>query len=187
VNKPHVCAEDDDAALADLQAKILEYITNGGAVKNSTMSPVMNEMVLAEYQEEYYRARIIDVGADGKCTLLFVDFGDTATKRDYKDCYQITPDFMKVPIMGVPLLLVGTPPVDMSTFNIGLKMEELLYSRVILKLLEPLKMGARDTFDAELTTIDTHTSLNKVLATVVTASMAAANTGDDEDEDLDSD
>jgi hypothetical protein len=166
VNKLHMCADADVIALEEVHAKVQGHFTKAEAVK-STGQPVLNEMILAEYQDsgDHYRARILEVAGDGKCTVLFVDYGDTG-KLDYKDSYKMTPEFMKLPIMGVPILLDGVPAVNMATFKIGGRMSEVMYSGCVLKMLETLEIGSKDTFVAELTPVGNNASLNDVLAQV---------------------
>lgn len=67
---------------------------NYSTVPKLSRPPVIDEMVLGEYNGEYYRGRVTKINGD-KYKVVFVDFGD-AQEMPYTEMYPISEYLLEV-------------------------------------------------------------------------------------------
>lgn len=60
-----------------------------------TRAPIKDEMVIALYGGDYFRGRVTQV-TEGKCSVVFVDFGDALKDLKHKDLFEMDPQLFEV-------------------------------------------------------------------------------------------
>jgi len=95
---------------------------------------------------------------------FFVDYGDMGKEVDYRDCYEMSQDFIGVPIMGVPIFLEGVQGMEMPERKRVMKrLEKLTYEPCTLKLLDKLEIVGNATFMGVLTSVKNKMDINELV------------------------
>lgn len=66
--------EDNLKLYEDIQFQIKKYCKD--APRNEVYTPLVNEIVLAKFEGEFFRGVIINVADDGNCQIQFTDYGN---------------------------------------------------------------------------------------------------------------
>ncbi|XP_035710732.1 uncharacterized protein LOC110853835 isoform X1 [Folsomia candida] len=160
VNKLQVVASADENRLNTLQDKVGMHLK---LVPKLSRPPVIDEMVLGEYNGEYYRGRVTKINGD-KYKVVFVDFGD-AQEMPYTEMYPISEYLLEDPIFSTTLVLEGVA-TPKKKVKIGKKLNDLFENEMILQLLEPLVVSDAQSYKGVLW-VDDEKHLNGLIFDVL--------------------
>ncbi|CAL8089042.1 unnamed protein product [Orchesella dallaii] len=119
-----VIADEDEGALTAFQALIKTFASKDDVIR-LTRPPVLNEIVIALYQGEYYRAKVDSVDGNN-CTCNFLDYGDSKVSN-VSDVIPVDDTIMKYPIYGMTVRL-DKVPAQPEGFTLDETLGDLVYN-----------------------------------------------------------
>ncbi|XP_035708892.1 uncharacterized protein LOC110850709 [Folsomia candida] len=104
INKVQVASALDEEDLFGIQDKVNIHLQQ---VKKLTRPPILDEMVIGEYNGDYYRGRVTKIKGE-MYRVDFVDFGG-AREMPYTELYPVSENIMTDPIFSVSIYLFTIP------------------------------------------------------------------------------
>ncbi|CAG7836376.1 unnamed protein product [Allacma fusca] len=103
-SKLTISTVDDDKAMEDLDDAISRYVSEAEPMNRD---PVFDEVVLAPYQDVYYRGKVLAL-TENKVHVEFIDYGDQ-DHVDKSQLKEINEEIGQHPIYGWTVLMLGIP------------------------------------------------------------------------------
>jgi hypothetical protein len=134
----HIYSTDFIATLADLTKKIAAYVVN----ETEPYLPKCQEMVIAKWQEEWFRAAVLSVQDPQQIQVHFIDYGndDFVPVRDVR---RFSSEFVTPPAMAITCCLANIhPPAgrvneqQVSLYNSLVQVDKMCLMKVIYSLDE---------------------------------------------------
>jgi len=161
-----VIADADEVAITNFQTLIKDYASTA---KRLSRPPVLDEIVIAKYEGEYYRGKVDKVDGNN-CTCSFLDYGDSKVSI-ISDVMPVNDAIMKYPVYGLTIRL-DKVPAEPENFVLDASLEELIYNNTfILDLIQKTSIKPADLpfYDARLWDVKKENTLNDAVKSAIVA------------------
>jgi len=125
----HLAAEADIENLETFQGILAEFAEKA---KPLNAPPVRDQIVIGNFEEQFYRARVEKIESEDTCRVVFVDYG---AKQSYKfsELLQVDESIMQRPIYGIVAQLDKVPKAASgASYKYGEQLEKALNERMTL-------------------------------------------------------